>query len=125
MSIRDISDTPYLSDKAPSGIERKLPFINMRCRARVRVVDFYPPQLEDFAQCLDDSSYNDVFSDSDNEEMLYIDSSSSQKPTSWEWAFYLLVEDAKPPPGTEKPVRMKLLIAADDAVHLLKLDATE
>lgn len=125
MPIKDILDNLYLSDKAPSGVERRLPFINMKCRSCIRVIDFYPHKLEDFAQCLDDPSYNDISSESDKEELPYIDPLASQGPNSWEWAFYLLVEDAKPPPGTEEPARMKLLVAAKDADYLLKLDAAK
>jgi hypothetical protein len=49
---------------------------------------------------------------------------SSLLPSRWEWAFYLLVEDAKPVLGSNH-VRMPLLVAGKDAEYLLKIDATE
>ena len=91
-------------------------------RARVRVVDFFPPDLEDFAQCLDDLDYNDVA----GEDVTMEDSQFEiMTPRDrWEWCFYLRVEDARPMPGVE-PLRMNILVHGDDAVYLLGLDATE
>ncbi|KAL2357571.1 hypothetical protein BJ546DRAFT_836434 [Cryomyces antarcticus] len=117
--ISEIINNPFLMNKTPSGVERQLPFINMKCRARVRVVDFYPDTLEDFSRSLDDPTYNDTASD--DEDPIGLD---SQGPRGWEWNFFLRVEDAKPPPGT-KATQMTLLVVAEDAEFLLKLDATD
>ncbi|TKA81109.1 hypothetical protein B0A49_01761, partial [Cryomyces minteri] len=117
--ISEIINNPLLMNKTPGGVERQLPFINMKCRARVRVVDFYPDPLEDFSRSLDDPTYNDTASD--DEDPIGLD---SQGPQRWEWNFFLRVEDAKPPLGT-KATQMTLLVVAEDAEFLLKLDATD
>jgi hypothetical protein len=98
------------------------PFINMNVRAQVRVVDFFPSKLEDFAHCLDDHKYNDQPSrlDRDDDE-TFIDDTPGNR---WEWGFWLLLEDAKEVPGQET-ARMKVLVAGQDAEYLLKLDASK
>ncbi|KAF2138803.1 uncharacterized protein K452DRAFT_255690 [Aplosporella prunicola CBS 121167] len=104
------------------GTKYVLPFINASYRANLRVVDYYPHNLEDFAHPLFDDTYNNVepeVTDDSPVEMF------SQSPPLWEWAFYLLVEDARQPPGATSPTRMRLLVADKDAEHLLKLDAKD
>jgi protection-of-telomeres protein 1 len=86
------------------------------------VVDFFPPEMEDFTQCLDDPNYNDVSSSLGNSTMSMDDSSLFL--SRWEWSFYILVEDARPLPG-QPPVQMPLLIQGQDAEFLLNLQATE
>ncbi|OCL03931.1 hypothetical protein AOQ84DRAFT_226728 [Glonium stellatum] len=122
-SISSIIENPYLENKAPNGIETKLPFVNAKYRARVRVVDFWPPKLEDFSRSLNDTAYNDTICDTNDDESHQSD---PQVTKSWEWAFCLLVEDATTPSSTKEPqARLNLLVAQDDAVHLLKMDATD
>jgi protection-of-telomeres protein 1 len=122
LTISQILDTPHLKYFTRQGKEAELPFVNMKTRARIRVIDFYPPNIEDFTQCIDQAAYNDTTLSPPDEEMSGVD--SSLLPTTWEWAFYLLVEDWKAAPG-EKPRRMRLLVAGRDAEYLLKLDANE
>jgi hypothetical protein len=99
----------------------ELPFICAKYRSRVRVVDFKPDKLEDFAHALDDPSYNDSQEDPPSS---YDDLDLT--PRRWEWAFCLLVEDAlRPQNDQERPERLRLLVAKDGAECLLKLDATE
>jgi hypothetical protein len=43
----------------------------------------------------------------------------------WEWAFVLLVEDARPTIVDGEKVTIPLVVHADDAVHLLGLEATD
>ncbi|KAF1981249.1 hypothetical protein K402DRAFT_239699 [Aulographum hederae CBS 113979] len=118
-----IWDNRHLHGKTPAGTERQLPFINMRCRANVRVVDFYPHNLQDFAQSLDDPTFNPPHSDDEDDSVSY--ERASGTPNRWQWAFCLLVEDAKPPAEEKDPVRLKLMV--DDACgqYLLKLDAED
>lgn len=92
-----------------------LPFVNARYRARVRVVDFKPDNLEDFAQPVGDPSYDDLASDAEEDW--------DGIPKGWEWAFCLLVEDALS--TSPEKTRMRLIVANDGAEHLLKMDATE
>jgi protection of telomeres protein 1 len=82
-------------------------------------VDFSPPKLEDFAQSLDDPNYDDlpdVTSSGDSWNMT-----DMPKPR-WEWAFWLLLEEAKTAPG-ETPIQIKVLVSGADAVYMLKIDA--
>lgn len=116
----------------PKGATYILPFQNVRSRATVRVVDFFPPKLEDFSRKSVSSEY-DVLSDSESE----VDSNSDDDDGSgagsdrgaasvkWEWAFYLLVEDANPVPRGQTKTRMKVVVAGNDAEFLLRLDAEE
>jgi protection-of-telomeres protein 1 len=116
-----IIDNPNLRYSTPSG-EKMLPFVNHRTRTQVRVVDFYPPDLKDFTQSLDQSAYNDYTSTPDEVTMIGLNESSPQ-PSRWEWSFYLLIEDAKPSPGQK--IRLPLLVAGKDAEYLLQQDAAE
>jgi protection-of-telomeres protein 1 len=46
---------------------------------------------------------------------------SLARPNRWEWAFYILVEDAKPAAG-ENPTQLPLQIFGQEAVKLLGLE---
>ncbi|KAL9066947.1 MAG: hypothetical protein Q9157_006969 [Trypethelium eluteriae] len=121
--IRDIVNSPRLQDKTPSGIERMLPFINAKYRSSIRVVDFHPHNLEDFAHAYDDAVYNDAEqSENDDQDCMEIDGETHKK---WEWGFYLLVEDARRPRIAELRTSLKLLVAGKDAEFLLDMEATD
>ncbi|KAF2398819.1 hypothetical protein EJ06DRAFT_531897 [Trichodelitschia bisporula] len=118
--ISDILNDQSLQWKDRSGDELTLPFINRKFKTSVRAVDFFPPALEDFCQSTQDLRYNDFQPTTDDDT----GDDSFQSLPEWEWAFYLLVEDAKPVPG-QTPERMRLLVADRDAEGLLGLDATD
>lgn len=107
-------------NSGPEGVEYRLPFQNLRYKASVRVVDFFPPRLEDFAV-----AYNPEYamlSDAESDE----DSSMGQQ--RWEWRFCLLVEDGGPNARYKKGEnrdRLKLFVAGQDAVFLLGIDAVK
>lgn len=89
----------------------------------MRVVDFWPPRLEDFARSLNDATYNDTSYDT-NDDGDYLAESLVTK--SWEWVFCLLVEDATTPSSMkDTQARLNLLVTQNDAEFLLKMDATE
>ncbi|OAA66122.1 telomere-binding alpha subunit central domain protein [Cordyceps fumosorosea ARSEF 2679] len=80
-----------------------LPFTNASYRASVRVKNYLPHKLEDFAfarlegdvyDVLSDPEYDSSSSDDDNEEDMnsYV---TSEKIIGWEWRFHLLLEDAQ------------------------------
>lgn len=100
------------------GEEEELPFVNQKRRCQVRVVDFYPPQLEDFAapaQKLSDGT-------NVSEDGMDID------PSDWEWNFFLLVEDSVRLKTTAKDrtgQQTWLHVSNMDAQYLLDLDACE
>ncbi|KAF2429772.1 hypothetical protein EJ08DRAFT_650217 [Tothia fuscella] len=123
LTLSEILDTPYLSYSPAAGQEDALPFLNQKARIRVRVVDFHPPNVEDFTQCIDDASYNDTSNISLHDDEMNVDD-SSMMPTTWEWAFYLMVEDWKAMPG-EKPRRMRLIVSGHDAECLIGSKATD
>jgi protection of telomeres protein 1 len=116
-TLSDILNAPERQIKTPEGIQVTLPFLNAKWRARVRVVDFSPRELEDFARCFDTEEITSA-----GLPDPYETDPSSLPNNGWEWAFYLLVEDAKPPKG-EKPTQMALLVNNHRGQGLLKMDA--
>ncbi|PGH01792.1 hypothetical protein AJ80_08958 [Polytolypa hystricis UAMH7299] len=117
------------NNTSPDGIEYRLPFQNLQYRSSIRVVDFFPPNLEDFAvrydvesAMLSDAESVDEHDDDDGEG----ESAMRRRRWRWEWRFCLLVEDGKPRlranPGEERE-RMQLFVAEADAVFLLQMDA--
>lgn len=88
-TLRDIQARDH-SYTGKSGVKLELPYINVKHKVRVRVVDFWPPVLEDFASLAPaaDASGENSEDDTDN-----ISSYASQK---WIWDFFLLLEDVKP-----------------------------
>lgn len=119
LPVADVVDTPHRAFVMPRGEPIKLPFINQNCRIRVRVVDFWPPQLEDFSKPI--TEYTEQGTQAESEEY----SMGSNSPPSWEWMFVLLVEDAGTPPPGQNPARMSLIVSGKDGDYLLKLTATE
>ncbi|KAL7931140.1 hypothetical protein V8C35DRAFT_310457 [Trichoderma chlorosporum] len=128
-TIDDILDPVYLeTDVNGEQVKLQLPFINMNYRANVRVVNFMPPDLEDFAQSkkisefamLSDNEESDSDSGTDVEE-------TTARPTvlKWEWRFFLELEDASFPGGNQGE-RKTLWVAVNNtsAQCLLDLDAS-
>ncbi|KAI9736178.1 MAG: hypothetical protein M1834_001063 [Cirrosporium novae-zelandiae] len=102
-----------------------MPFENIVCRANVRVVDFFPPDLEDFAVFHQESEY-DVLSDHSSDDDYDDEPGSTQG--RWEWRFCLLVEDAEASATTAKGEAvewLKLFVSGMDAEGLLNLTATD
>jgi protection-of-telomeres protein 1 len=126
-SLSDIIHNESHNNTTPEGIEYRLPFQNLRYRSRLRVVDFFPHDLEDFA--VPYKKEYDYLSDldSDDEDDLDIENEDSNS-VKWEWRFCLLVEDgmATARHSHDEPgERMDLLVAKADAVFLLKMDAVK
>ncbi|EEP83007.1 predicted protein [Uncinocarpus reesii 1704] len=124
-TIQQILENETHWNTGPEGIEYQLPFQNLKYRASVRVVDFFPPNLEDFAvaynseyDMLDDAPESSDLSDSGGD--------FTDRRRRWEWRFCLLVEDAGPgilhAPGRKRE-RLKLFVTGPDAVFLLSIDA--
>ena len=113
--VRDILDLDRVRHTARlDGRAQILPFINAKYRTRVRVIDFEPKALEDFAvPALPDE---DV-------EMSPIDVAWEASPRH-EWFFSLLLEDAGPQgtgAGAEKE-RMWVQLGQEEAQYLLGND---
>ncbi|KAJ5295589.1 hypothetical protein PENANT_c001G08974 [Penicillium antarcticum] len=95
---------------APGGIVYQLPFQNVNYISELRVVDFFPPDLEDFAVQTQQAA------ESEDTETL----------TGWEWRFCLLVEGVNPQPFKQQPrERMKLFVSGHDGDCLLDMVATD
>jgi len=119
-SLFSIMHSSHLHGKLPSdqGLIT-YPFMNVAFKTKVRAVDFFPPRIEDFTQCIDNPDYNDQVDQNDDE--MDLDSSPSRR---WEWAFWLLLEDINPSSrGYREKVRV--LVSDLDADYLLRLDACE
>ncbi|KAK3403231.1 hypothetical protein B0T20DRAFT_400389 [Sordaria brevicollis] len=134
-----------LVDNQPVKIP--LPFTNAKYNARVRVVDFYPRKLEDFAYGRkrtefdilsdnDDSGEEEDESDNDNPGSTMDTTAASSYDEendnrTWEWRFALLLEDASTPrsssPATgakAKPgARLWAMVNNTEAQCLTGLDA--
>ncbi|KAL2258545.1 hypothetical protein VTK26DRAFT_8111 [Humicola hyalothermophila] len=80
-----------------------MPFVCAKYLCRARVVDFYPPALEDFARGRKPSPL-DVLSDNESDPDCFSSSASDGDTSSdnltWEWRFALQLEDPAAPPST-------------------------
>lgn len=102
----------------PGGVTYQLPFQNFCYRPVVRVVDFFPPKLEDFAVQVPNQSirHRGTGFNNGNEESHMI----------WEWRFCLLVEGTEPLASKNEPrAQMKLYVYGADGEFLLNDNATK
>ncbi|KAL7769438.1 hypothetical protein ACKLNR_000822 [Fusarium oxysporum f. sp. zingiberi] len=114
-------------------VKLPLPFVNLNYRANVRVVDFSPSNLADFAYPKKESEYDDL--SDDGEESLSNSGTEAEdgqpiqrtlddfsKVRNWEWRFFLELEDAA---VAEKHKKQRLWVAVDNqsAQLLTGLDA--
>lgn len=89
--LKDILDADGIrhTNDSPEGMSYDLPFINAKYRARVRVVDFEPKSLEEFAVPVLPDDEQSV------DSMDFVYSSNKQYGSQrFEWYFSLLLEDA-------------------------------
>ncbi|KAG8631969.1 hypothetical protein KVT40_001109 [Elsinoe batatas] len=94
--------------------EIPLPFINQKRRCQVRVVDFYPPRLEDF-------STDQVHTENDTQSKSDYETDVDQH--TWSWDFYLLVEDSIRPKSASRDSdipRLWLHVSNADAQYLFR-----
>ncbi|KAF4464426.1 Protection of telomeres 1 [Fusarium albosuccineum] len=113
-------------------VKLQLPFVNANYRANVRIVNFSPPNLVDFAHLKKESQF-DVLSDDGEESVSGSDTEDEQSEQTilenltanrrWEWRFYLQLEDAVVPDNKKK---QRVWVAVDNqaAQCLLSLDAS-
>jgi hypothetical protein len=114
------------------SVKVTLPFVNLNYRANVRVVDFSPSNLADFAHPKKESEY-DILSD-DGEESVSNSDSDDEQPSqmtmddfaqtrNWEWRFFLELEDAVSHPKQKKQ-RLWVMVDNLAAQCLTGLDAS-
>lgn len=113
------------TSKTPKGTSITLPFQNINSRALVRVIDYFPNDIVDFAVRCPRSSEYDVLSDIDDGSTTDDDSDGPEdEERRWEWRFGLVLECAMAK-RNEENASMKVFVADKDAEFLLKLDATK
>ncbi len=114
----------------PNGAPYTLPFQNINSRATVRVIDFFPPNLVDFAVLRPKASEYAILSDDDcsesenDQQSNDIDDRSVAEDAQWEWRFGLVLEDALSARQQEKAT-IEVFVTGHDAEGLLKLEAEE
>ena len=121
-SLESIVNNESHNIVSPDGVAYRLPFQNLCYRASIRVIDFFPRNIEDFAVPVD-PDYVDLADDSDKD--YDSDVPEDQRRVAWEWRFCLLVESREQPPQGQKKERVKLFVSGHDAEYLLKLTAAE
>ncbi|KAL3467857.1 hypothetical protein BJX64DRAFT_124142 [Aspergillus heterothallicus] len=116
ISLHNILDNPSHNNKSPDGIEYRLPFQNFIYSSTVRVIDYYPHNIEDFAVLQEQRS------------LAYDrkrDPVEARTFSSWEWRFCLLAEDVSPPAPGQPKARTRLYVSNDSGQRLLNTDATD
>ncbi len=126
-SIIDILDPDILSRTTAKGNKFQLPFQNCTYKSKVRVVDFFPDNIADFAAPRRISQYDELSENESSDDESDIDltqEGGSNAEVIWEWRFFLLVEDARPQPGShDRPRQMELLVADRDGDGLFNMEA--
>ncbi|ERF71599.1 hypothetical protein EPUS_00588 [Endocarpon pusillum Z07020] len=122
VKISEITDPSVLHGDftTPAGNPFTVPFKNNLYHLnRIRVIDFHPPNIADFAAPHKRSDY-ECLSDYESDSDISMDLTDPHgAEVEWEWRFELLVEDASSPAPQESG-RMKLLVAGPDADFLLR-----
>lgn len=95
----------------------------MNCRTTVRIIDFWPSDLADFAVRCRRRSEFDVLSENEDDDTTDDQSDGSEEEErGWEWRFGLVLEDAMGSKN-EKKDTMTVYVADKDADFLLRLSA--
>ncbi|KAF4338171.1 protection of telomeres 1 [Fusarium beomiforme] len=115
------------------ALKLPLPFVNLNYRANVRIVDFLPSNIADFAYPKKESEYDDL--SDDGEESLSNSETEDEKEQpnqrrlddfskvrNWEWRFFLELEDATVP-GKQEKQRLWVAVDNQSAQLLVGLDA--
>ncbi|KAH6611079.1 telomere-binding alpha subunit central domain-containing [Trichoderma cornu-damae] len=131
-NIEDILDPVYIqTDVNGKQVKLRLPFVNVNYRAFVRVVNFTPPNLEDFArpkkaakhEIVSGNEGSEADFDTEGEGASLADRATARE---WEWRFFLELEDANPPKDDQEG-RKTLWVAVNNlsAQCLTNLDASD
>ncbi|KAL1861494.1 hypothetical protein VTK73DRAFT_7068 [Phialemonium thermophilum] len=128
-TVEDILE-PIIYEPLVNGevVRIPLPFVCRKYRAAVRVVDFRPCCLEDFACRHRVPLCDHMFSDDENESNT-TDSPATEDEAVlpsrlvWEWRFMLQLEDAAP--KTKEPSRFWVVVDNASAQYLTDLDASD
>ncbi|RKF72760.1 putative telomere-binding alpha subunit central domain-containing protein [Golovinomyces cichoracearum] len=113
VSLSDVL-TPCLFSQ-PGSETINAPFTNRKYKVNVRVVDYFPDLVEDFATVCSAKDRNNL---SDGEES---DRSNAYVKNKWEWRFSLLLEESSSIKKTKKE-RIWVVIDNDAAKYLLNIE---
>lgn len=125
-----VEHVPYETTINSEAVTLMLPFVNRNYRANVRVVDFFPNRLEDFASSRRRTPFDALSENSDEDS----DSSSGSKSEAvsrrqgdkvWEWRFALLLEDARSKKLSNPPGRVWVTVDNLEGQYLTGLDASD
>lgn len=100
LSLEKILMAETHKNHAPGGIVYQLPFQNVNYHSQVRVIDFFPPLIEDFAV-----------------------QTSTEPSIGWEWRFCLLVEGVQPQTSKQPREATRLYVCRQDGDCLLNDNA--
>ncbi|KZF26547.1 hypothetical protein L228DRAFT_272435 [Xylona heveae TC161] len=125
--VSEIVEKDLYERTSPKGTNFKVPFLNAKCRACVRIVDFYPPKLEDFAIRVNPKEAHQKEPSFSDDEQGFHCSPIPESRSRWQWRFCLLLEDGRSSSSSsnEEVDRLQLIVADMDAVFLLGMDATD
>lgn len=108
----------------------KLPFTNAKYRTQVRVIDYHPPNLKDFAASRILTEYANLTDDEADDSSAYSSSESEasprRRPTGgrevWEWRFALRLEEVSASlPKGKQPATTWVLVEHREAQCLTGL----
>ncbi|KAK4177938.1 hypothetical protein QBC36DRAFT_386318 [Triangularia setosa] len=131
-TIETMLEPRYIHVKVGADtVSVQVPFVNQKYLSFVRVVDFSPSSIEDFAVSRKITQYQDI-SDSENSGQSSLDEDESSGGDSdptvrrvWEWRFSLLLEDASPVDGPASPSQVWVVINNSSGQCLTNLDADD
>lgn len=123
-SIDAILDPDILCRTTAQGHAFSVPFQNCCYKCKVRVIDYFPDSIADFAAPVQPSNGWLSDDDSDDSDSHVAGTPEGGHDVKWEWRFFLLVEDARPP-GSKEQAQMELLIADTDGEYLLNMEACD
>lgn len=121
----------YKTSMDNQEIKLELPFTCAQYRTNVRVVDFHPVSLKDFAVGRIPTEY-DILSDNEDSDSDSASSTSSlpshhsegKKHRVWQWRFALKLEEVSATLKTKAPAQIWVVVDNLAAQLLLNLDAT-
>jgi protection-of-telomeres protein 1 len=119
---------PSVYERISDQYNYKLKFIPRLFRAAVRVVDYFPHDIQDFAVGREESDF-EMLSDysgdeSDQGESKRVSSKIQPDKRVWEWRFSLQFEDCSSIKSDPKP-RIWAIIDNRSAQFLLNMDASK
>ncbi|GKT50285.1 protection of telomeres protein 1 [Colletotrichum spaethianum] len=131
-----LEPTKYETTYQGAPLLLDLPFNCAKYRTNVRVIDFYPNRLQDFARPRRKQTEYDVLSDYSGEESesesktkgCTLDSHMSSSDQVWEWHFALRLQDATAvanDPKSRKENSFWVVVRNMDAQLLTNLDACD